>query len=234
MNYTDLKPARSFALNFGCKAVIYGKPGSGKTPVTIMTAPNPVVLMCEPGFLSVRNSDIPTWPAFSADKIDEFFRWVKTSDERKRFQTIIVDSISQMAEIIIDKEMGGTTAGGNQAHGLKAYGNMARTVMDYMNTLYFLPQCHVALIAKLQTTEVMGATYLRPYLPGRELNVRIPHLFDLILQLGDYNIPGVVPSPTKAFRTKESFDSMARDRSGNLAEFEPPNLAHIFKKCMSS
>jgi hypothetical protein len=34
-------------------------------------------------------------------------------------------------------------------------------------------------------------------------------------------------------RCQESFDIMARDRSGKLNEIEPPDLSAIFSKCMS-
>lgn len=232
MNQADLKPAQSFALNFGVKSVVYGKPGSGKTPICCDTAPRPVLMICEPGMLSMRKSTVPTWPAFNSARVDEFMLWL-ASPESKNFDTVIIDSVSQMAEKNVEEGLGGTSKGGNEAHGLKVYGAMSRWMMKLLNQLYFMPQKHVILIAKMQAFEQNGMIYSRPYFPGRELPVRVPHLFDEVLCLGDYSIPGVVPAPTKAFRCKESFDMMARDRSGNLAEYEPPDITKLIAKCVA-
>lgn len=232
ISMSDFKPAKEFALQFGIKAVVFGGPGSGKTPICSTTAPRACVCMTEPGFMSMRKSNVPTFPAFNSIRFEEFVAWGTQSTEAKNFDTFVIDSISQAAEKKVDEELGSTTKGGNEAHGMRAYGKMARFMMEQLNKLYFLPQKHIILVTKLQKLEQNGVVYNRPYFPGRELPVRVPHLFDLVTCLGDWNIPGVVPSPTKAFRTKETYDHMGRDRSGNLAEYEPPDLSQIFAKAM--
>ena len=237
MNQSDLRPARDFALQFGVKAIVYGGPGSGKTPVSLDTSPRPVALMSEPGFLSVRKSTVPTYPAFNSTKVDEFMRWFLGSHEAKNFDTLVWDSVSQAHEKRVEEELGTSTKGGNEQHGMRAYGVANRWAYKHLTDLYFLPNKHIILIAKLQRFEVNDAIYNRPYFAGKELPVRVPHLFDEILMLGKYNIPGVQTQPgesgTQAFRTKESFDTMARDRSGMLQEFEPPNLSKIIAKCVA-
>ena len=104
MNLSSLKPASEFAKNYGVKAIVYGSAGSGKTPI-INTCPNPVLLACEPGLLSLRGSKVPTWEAYSADKVDEFFEWFFKSNETKKFDTLAIDSISQMAELYLQKAL---------------------------------------------------------------------------------------------------------------------------------
>lgn len=231
MQQSDLRPATEFAQNFGVKAIVFGPPGGAKTPVCLNTSPRPVCLFTEPGFLSVRGSLVPTWPAFSPAKVDEFMLWFKGSNEAKNFDTLVWDSVSQTCEQFIEAEMGGTSKAGNEQHGLRIYGKMARWAYGHLNDLYFMQKKHIILIAKLQNFEVNGGIYKRPYFPGRELPVRVPHLFDLITCLGNWNVPGV--GETKAFCTKESFDRMGRDRSGKLLEFEPPDVTKLIAKCMS-
>lgn len=232
MNMHSFRPAREFALQFGVKAIVFGGPGSGKTPIIAGTSPRPCICMTEPGFLSLRKSDIPTFPAFNSIAFEEFITWGTTSAEAKNFDTFIIDSISQAAEKKVDEELGGSSKMGNEVHGQRAYGKMSRWMMEQLNKIYFLQQKHIMLIAKLQNFEANGGYYKRPYFPGRELPVRVPHLFDEVLHLGDFNIPGVTPSPTKAFRCREAFDGMARDRSGNLQEYEPPDVAKVIAKCV--
>ena len=233
MNLSDAKPAKDFAIQFGVKAVVYGRPGSGKTPICVETAPQPFLLASEPGMLTLRRSNCPTYPAFTAAKIDEFFLWWFSSHESRQFNTLIWDSASQGMEAYVDFELSKGNKSGGDAHGLKAYGNAARATMKHLSGLYFQQQKHVVLITKLNVADMNGGQYRRPYFPGKDLNIRVPHLFDLVMELGMFNVPGVMPSPTRAFSTAETFDAMGRDRSGTLGVFEPPNLATIFAKCLA-
>lgn len=225
MNSRDLKPANQLALKYGVKTLCYGGPGTGKTPLA-NTAPRPVLCVVEPGMLSMRTSNIPAFAAFDAAKIKEFFDWVFLSNESKNFDTICIDSISQLAEIILTDQLR------IQKNPLKAYGEMSRKVMEIVNGLYFMQNKHVYLIAKQTQTEENGIQRKKPYFPGQDLNVKIPHLYDEILHLGLNNLPQF-PKPVIAFRTLENIDTMARDRSGKLNEIEEPKLTNIFNKCMS-
>lgn len=224
MKESDLKAASTLAKRLGVKMVAYGPPGAGKTPI-FNTAPNPVLCATEPGLLSMRNSNVPTWEAHTPERIEEFMNWLFGSAEAKKFDTVGFDSVSQLAEIILVQELG------RHKDGRKAYGEMARRVMSMLNALYFMPQKHMYLIAKMATEEVGTMKIRRPYFPGQDLNVKVPHMFDQICYVAKATVPGVMGDVT-AFRTQGTIDIMARDRSGQLAELESPNLAAIFAKCM--
>lgn len=231
MQASDLSPARQFARQFGVKSVIYGGPGRGKTPIAAKTSPRPVLLASEPGMLTLKDCDVPTFPAFSAPRIDEFFDWFLLSHEAKAFDTLLWDSASQGAEAYLTAELSGTSKSGNEKHGMKAYGNMSRRMMEKLTKLYFMPEKHIVLIMKQQAFEVNDMIYYRPYFPGKELPVKVPHLYDLVMRLDKYMVPGF-NDPQTAFCTAEQFDSMGRDRSGNLDAYEPPNMGKIITKCM--
>lgn len=224
MNISQLKPASSFAQQFGAKILCYGAPGTGKTPIC-NTAPRPVLCSIEPGLLSMRDSNVPTWQAFTTKAIDEFFEWLLKSNETKNFDTVCIDSGSQLAEVYLKEEVT------KHKDGRKVYGEMSAKVMKHMEALYFLPQKHVYIICKQTTVDDGGIRYNRPHFPGQDLNVKIPHLFDIILHLAVHNIPGY--GQHKAFKTQQSFDALARDRSGKLSEYEQPNLTEIFRKATS-
>lgn len=226
MQMSQLKPASSFALNVGYKAVAYGPPGEGKTPL-IKTAPRPVLLICEPGMLSMRDAHhIPAWEGYTVAKCMEFFNWLKGSNEAKNFDTVCVDSFTQFAEIVLKEALKANK------HGLKAYGEMAETVMDIANLLFYMPQKHVYLIAKQTQHDEGGVMKRRPYFPGQELNVKVPHLFDAILHIAKAQIPGII-QPQLAIRTAGTIDITARDRSGRLNELEPPDLSALIAKAMA-
>ncbi len=226
MQMNQLRPASELAKVFGVKVLAYGGPGAGKTPL-IMSAPRPVLCVVEPGMLSMRTAtNIPAWEAYTPEKIEEFFTWFFQSKEAANFDTLGLDSVSQMAEIFLTQELK------RNKDGRKAYGEMSRRMMDLINGLYFMKNKHIYLIAKQATVDQGGVSYKRPYFPGQDLNVKVPHLFDEVLHVGNYLIPGVSTQPIQAIRTKELHDTMARDRSGFLSEYEPPDLNAIFNKVM--
>lgn len=226
MQMKDLQPASALAQRYGVKALAYGPPGKGKTPL-IKTAPRPVLLAVEPGLGSMRDAhNIPAWEAYTPDKINEFFTWLLQSAEARNFDTVGIDSISQLAEIILTEELA------RNKDGRKAYGEMSRRVMTFVNALYFLPNKNVYLIAKQFLEDANGVKTVKPYFPGQDLNVKVPHLYDGIWHIDETNVPGQT-KPVVAVRTKGVFGILARDRYGKLDELEPPHLGNIFAKSLA-
>lgn len=223
MDQRNLRPANDFAIQYGFKALIYGPPGSAKTPL-LNTAPRPLLLACEPGLLSMRGSTIPTFCAFTSAAIDDFFKWFFNSNETKQFDTIAVDSISQMAEIYL------TDAKKSNKHGLKAYGEMAEKVLEQLGGLYFTKEKHTYLIAKEAAIDDNGTRIRKPYFPGQQLPIEVPHKYDAILRLAMHNVPGV--GQKLAFRCVGSLEEMARNRTGMLLEFEPPDFSALVRKAI--
>lgn len=225
MNQKDLQPASNFAKQYGVKMIAYGPPGKGKTPL-VNTAPRPVLAFVEPGMLSMKRSNVPAWDATTPDRCDEFFDWFFRSHEAKQYDTLGIDSASEMAEMYLKLEKG------RNKNGLKAYGLMAEKVMERIRAMYYMPNKHIYLICKMGKRDA-GEDMVEkaPYFPGQELNVQVPHLFDLISYIDMARIPGVV-NEQLAIRTRGTIGISARDRSGNLNEFEPPNLTELFAKAM--
>jgi hypothetical protein len=224
ININSLKSSGSLAQRYGVKCLIYGGPGSGKTPL-MATASNSVACITEPGTLSLRGTNFPAIECFNSTIIDEFFEWFLKSNESAQFQTLFVDSVSQLAELYLETELK------LNKDGRQAYGKANARTYDQINKLYFLPNKNIVLIAKQCTIDEGGVQKRKPYFPGIELNVKIPHMYDEILHLGIHVIPKY--GQQKALRCRETFDVVARDRSGKLNEFEPPDLNSLFAKCLS-
>lgn len=229
MQERDLMPAYMLAQQYGVKSVVYGPPGTGKTPIA-GTAPRCVLLAVEPGLLSMRDPNRPenhtrTWKASTRDAILEFFRWFRDSAEARNYDTLAVDSISQLAEIFL------LYWHTKKADGRAAYGEMAKEVIEIVDFLYYLPYKHVYLIAKQDSIEQGGFNKRRPYFPGKDLNIKVPHRYDEILHLDRVVVPNY--GEQLAFRTRGTVDISARDRGGTLAEFEPPHLGTLFQKIMT-
>ncbi len=219
MDQRNLRPAKDFANNYGVKSIVFGAPGSAKTPL-INTCPRPLMLACEPGLLSMRGSNVPTYQAFTPKAIDEFFDWFFSSAETKNFDTLAIDSASQMADIFLQDALE------SNRHGLKAYGEMATRSIKHLKQLYFTQYKHTYIIAKEMTAEGNK----KPYFPGQQLLVEVPHMYDEILHLGIHNVPG--QGQVQSFQCKQSVDILSRDRTGNLADYEPPHFGQLVQKAM--
>jgi hypothetical protein len=217
-----IQPASTFAQQFGIKCIVYGAPGVGKTPM-VMTAPRPILLAVEPGMLSMRGSDVPTCFAPTPELADDFFTWLFNSKEAAAYDTVAIDSVSQLAELYVVQELK------RNKDGRKAYGEMSQRMMANLNGLYYTRNKHAYLICKEGTVEENGVFRRRPFFPGQDLSVKVPHLFDIIMHMACTRMPGVA-GEHMALRTKSSYDVLARDRSGKLAEFEQPNLTNLFNK----
>lgn len=225
MNINDLRPIGALQQNFGFKAIGYGPPGKGKTPL-LATAPNPVILFTEPGMKSLGNCALPGYCAHTVAQIDDFMRWITESREAGQFQTVGIDSISEMAEIYLREYLY------KNKDPRKAYGEMSKDVYKWLSALYHLKYKHCFLIAKETNDEVDGIKYKRPYFPGQDLHTRVPHLFDAILRIEDF-IPSLGAPPLTAIRTRATPGIIARIRHADpqrFNEIEPPNLAALIAK----
>jgi hypothetical protein len=234
MNAKDLKPADYFARCYGVKALAYGRAGSRKTP-SLQTAPRPLLLACEPGLGSLRGvQHVATYEATTIEKIDEFFKWFFSgSAELKNFDTLVIDSLSQLMDLILAKALA------KYPHGKQAYGHLDEEGYDLVQKLYYTKEKHLFMICQYGQMEEDGQMVSRPMFPGQALNRKIPHLFDQILYFHQQQPPGY-QYPICAVRTRPTVQIMARDRFGRLDEVEwadpttgLPNLSQMFQKVMS-
>jgi hypothetical protein len=224
-NMSMLKPVGALSQRYGWKGCIYGGPCTGKTPL-LMTAPHAVHAFAESGLSSVRKvMDQPGYMMRTHADMRDYVLWCVGSAEARQFQTKTFDSYTQMADVILDEEKK------INKDPRKSYGNMAEKMMELMHLLFFAPECHVLGLCKETLLEIEGqGKKFRPLFPGQALDAAIPHLFDSFwrLELVQDGKGGMA----RAIRTKESYTAFARERTGNLAELEPPDMTYLINKAM--
>ena len=222
MSTIQLQTASQAAACYGAKMLVHGECGMGKTPL-IMTAPNPVTLVTEPGLLSVVGSNTPVFVADKISQFNDFVQWVGGSTEARQYQTVCIDSISYLAELcLLELEP-------QFKDGRKVYGVMADTVFNICKTLYHLKDKNVYLTAKQQAFDQGGGILKRrPFFPGQNLNSRVPYLYDFVLCLGMFSIPNA--GQHKAFLTEATLNIEARARLPILQTYEQPHLGQIIDK----
>jgi phage nucleotide-binding protein len=201
--------------------LVYGQAGAGKTSL-IPTLPTPVVISSEGGLLSIAGSAIPYVEVSSMDELRDVYQWLLDSDESKQFESVAIDSISEVAEVCL-----GTEKKSNKDP-RAAYGEMQTTMAEVIRSFRDLPR-HVLMTAKLEKSQdEMGRMLYAPSMPGNKTGQALPYFFDLMLALRvERDAEGVTQ---RALMCDGDGLWQAKDRSGKLDQWEGPDLGEIIKK----
>jgi len=206
----------------GIKVVVYGQAGAGKTSL-IPTLPNPIIISAESGLLSIQGSNIPYIEIDSYESLMEAYKFITTSSEAEAFDSIAVDSISEIAEVVLAHEKR------VNKDGRAAYGEMAVQVMEIMRAFRDIKGKHIYFSAKCEKSQdEMGRVLYAPSMPGSKLAQQIPYLVDEVFALRvERDADG---NSQRALMCESDGLWQAKDRSGKLAAWEAPDLGEIIKK----
>jgi hypothetical protein len=230
----------------GVKTLVYGDAGVGKTLLT-STAPAPVLISAESGLLSLRQSNIekvhgaeaptvsyniPVIEIRNIEDLMEAYTWATESAECAQFETIALDSISEIAEVVL------SNAKAQCKDPRQAYGELIEKMTTTVKAFRDLSGKHVYMAAKMemQKDEASGISLYGPSCPGAKLAQQLPFLFDEVFQLGvgkTAPTDGSAPVSYRYLRTQPDLQFKAKDRSGALEEIEKPDLTHVFNKILS-
>ena len=211
----------------GIKMMVYGASGVGKTPL-LATGPVPIILSGERGLLSISRTRTAYIEIRNYADLTEAYSWCARSQEAQQYWTIGLDSLTELAEVILVEEKRKTK------DPRKAYGELQDQVISMVKGFRDLPGKNVVLIAKetYDKDESTGTMLYSPMFPGQKLSPKLPYYFDEVFRM----LVGKDPTTGKIWRalhTQASYQHTARDRSGNLAEYEPPDLMQVFKKILN-
>ncbi len=217
----NVKTTGSLSAN-GVKVLVYGQAGAGKTSL-IKTLPQPIVLSAEGGLLSIQDADLPFIEISDMDTLREAYTWLTQSDEAKGFQSVALDSISEIAEVVLNAEKKATK------DPRQAYGAMQEQMADIIRAFRDLPGRHVYMSAKLEKTQdEMGRVLYAPSMPGNKTGQALPYFFDEVLAL---RVEKDSENNTqRALMCDSDGLWLAKDRSGKLDAWEAPDLGAVIAK----
>lgn len=216
-----LKSTDHYASN-GVKVCVYGQAGAGKTRL-IATLPNVVILNVEGGLLSIKDYQLPYKDVTSIALMDEMLDWLERSPDAGQFESVAIDSLSQLGEVILTEQKKMVK------DPRQAYGAMQDLLSSYISRLHNLPGRNVYFTSKLdKATDELGSINYAPCVPGNKFSMSLPHMFDELFALrtikdSDGNVGNWLQTSTDGIWS-------AKDRSGKLAAWEPPHLGNIIQK----
>lgn len=225
----------------GVKVLVWGDSGLGKT-VLCATAPTPIIISAEQGLLSLNkqnlqkiwtpaqgmpiNLDIPVIKVRTVLDVKEAYDWVATSPHAAGFQTVCIDSITEIAETVL------ANAKATVKDPRQAYGELLTQMETVIKMFRDLPGKNVYMSAKMepQKDELTGMTRYGPAMPGSKLGPKLPYYFDEVFQLAINKTPD--GKEFRYLRTRADLQNVAKDRSGTLDAMEMPHLTNVFNKIL--
>lgn len=222
-----LTSTRHAAALHGVKILVYGQAGSGKTVLASTTGGTPLIISAEAGLLSLRHTDIPVLAVSSIDDIHEAYEFVVGADEARQYDWICIDSISEVAEVVLATEKK------QNRDPRAAYGALQEQMMDLIRVFRDLPR-NVYMSAKLERLkdDLAGTMLYAPAMPGAKLGQQIPYLFDEVFAIrAEKDAEGVVQ---RWLQTSGDEQYVAKDRSGVLDKFEAPSISAVAQKILNT
>lgn len=217
----NLKSTGAVSSN-GVKVVMYGQAGTGKTSL-ITTLPNPIILSAEGGLLSIANANLPFIEITNMEQLREAYAWASESEDAKNYDSIAIDSISEIAEVVLGAEKK------IAKDPRQAYGALQEQMTDIIRAFRDLPEKHVYFTAKCdKQTDEAGRMLYSPSMPGAKLGQQLPYFVDEVLALRvEKDQEG---TPQRAIMCHSDGLWQAKDRSGKLDAWEAPDLGAIIRK----
>ncbi len=209
------------------KVLVSGGAGAGKTRLCATTGdPDAtVIISAEGGLLSLRDHGITAIEVKTLADVSEAYKWICNADEAKGIRWVCLDSISEIAEVVLSHEKS------ENKNAMRAYGQMNDQMVNLIRGFRDLPGRHVYMTAKEERVQLDdGSMVFSPSMPGKTLTQGIAYFFDEVFALRVHT--DEEGNIQRWLQTSANGSYTAKDRSGALDLFEPCDLSHIAKKIL--
>jgi len=223
MKFTKTNDAGIHDLGF----VVHSESGGGKTRMCATTgAPDEtVIISAEGGLLSLRDHAITAIEVATLADVYAAYDWLADSDEARGIKWICIDSISEIAEVVLAHEKK------ENKNTMRAYGQMADQMTGLIRAFRDIGGRHVYMTCKQERVQLEdGSMLYGPSMPGKNLTNSLAYFFDEVFCLHVHT--DEEGNIQRWLQTSANGTHVAKDRSGALELYEPCDLSHIAKKIL--
>ena len=213
----------------GVNILVHGPAGAGKTRLCA-TLPAPLIISAESGLLSLADYDLPVITVNSLEDVTEAYNFLTRSEEATRYQSVAIDSLTEVAEVCLSHEKA-VEVNGKFVDPRQAYGALIDKMTLIVRAFRDLPNKHVYMAAQQERIQIDAALIHGISFPGKQLTTSLPYMFDELFALRvETNPEGKI---VRYLQTSRDSQYDAKDRSGKLAQFEEPHLGNIINKIIN-
>jgi len=169
--------------------------------------------------------NVPVLEIADVEDLNDALRFFISSKDAERFQSVGLDSISDIAEVVL------SNAKKTAKDPRQAYGILADQMTQVIRGFRDLPK-HVYFSAKQERLQdASGLVRFGPSMPGKQLTEKsnIAHFFDEVFAM-DVTPRDKDGNTYRFLRTSADETWNCKDRSGRLDAIEEPHLGKIIAK----
>lgn len=155
------------------KALVYWGAKRGKTTLAA-TSPNPLYLCSENGLLSIADKSPQYWIIRELEDLRKAYAYLK--DNKTPFDTIVIDSLSEIAKVIKDN----LTDRGKNKMTIQLRGNYSEEVMQTIRQIVLLDYHVVVIVHSKDVTDDSGNVVFYDIAIDGSAKNEIPRYFDTI------------------------------------------------------
>ena len=214
----------------GIKIALFGESGAGKT-WQISTLRRPFVISTEGGLLTLVRSgkDIPYVEARTVEELAEARIALNSDDYYDSYDTIVIDSVSELADLHMMK-----IKGEGKARGWDIYTQTQDKVNEELRKFFSIEGKDIVMIFKLGRIEDKdtGRVSYSPFVNSSNFSSKIPYLFNEVLAMRSQKTADKDGNPyiDRWIQCANDGRWACKDQSGYLADEEYADLGYIIDK----
>lgn len=187
--------------------LVYGEPGTGKT-VFGATAPRPLIVDAEAGVLSIREKGVDVMAVRNFNDLRELLAWVKIPENNAKYDTIVLDSITEVMKKVVDE-----VRGNKERPTMQDWGTIISKTEGLLRMLRDLDK-NIIVTALVSEEKDDNRIVKRPAVNGNSLPELMCSFMDIV---GYMDVEKVAEGSERRIWTQPHLNYYAKDRSGKLA-----------------
>jgi len=206
--------------------LVVGPSGIGKTTlVKDLPEKETLIISMESGLLCLQGTNYPVVEVRTKDELNEICSFLQTS---KLYKYIFIDSLTEMGQMIL-AELKQDPKLADPKNSFLLWGKYAELVTAYVK--FFRDLDANVIMTCLEGSGEDGLEKICTFnIPGASIKDNIKSWLDICLVYKIFQ--NDQKEKIRRLVTSQEEHSLAKDRSGKLRPYEPPNLKDIFNKIL--